>query len=212
MPNPNLTERPPHDEAEELLPWYATGQLDANDRARVERHLYACASCREQLKVERRLIDEFQAMTPEVESGWARLKARIEPPRPTSQVQAPKPGFFADLKALIARPAVAALAAAQMAALAFGGWLVALSQPAYHALGSAPVPARANVIVIFRSEASVEAVREALKGAGASIVSGPTATDAYLLHVEPKQRQTALARLHADEDVQLAEPIDGDGP
>ena len=61
MPNPNLTERPPHDEAEELIPWYATGQLDATDRARVERHLYACASCREQLKVERQLIDRGHA-------------------------------------------------------------------------------------------------------------------------------------------------------
>jgi len=212
MPNSNLFEQPPHDEAEELIPWYATGQLDATDRARVERHLYACASCREQLKVERRLIDEFQAMTPEVESGWVRLKARIEPPRPAPQVQAPKPGFLADLQALIARPAVAALAAAQMAALAFGGWLVALSQPAYHALGSAPEPAGANVIVIFRSEATVEDVRDALKGAGASIVSGPTAADAYLLHVEPKQRQTALARLQGDDDVQMAEPIDGGSP
>jgi len=158
------------------------------------------------------VIDEFQAMTPEVESGWVRLKARIEPPRPAPQVQAPKPGFLADLQALIARPAVAALAAAQMAALAFGGWLVALSQPAYHALGSAPEPAGANVIVIFRSEATVEDVRDALKGAGASIVSGPTAADAYLLHVEPKQRQTALARLQGDDDVQMAEPIDGGSP
>jgi hypothetical protein len=66
--------------------------------------------------------------------------------------------------------------------------------------------------VIFRSEATVEDVRDALKGAGASIVSGPTAADAYLLHVEPKQRQTALARLQGDDDVQMAEPIDGGSP
>ncbi len=67
MADPNHSDRPPHDEAEELLPWYATGQLDAADRARVERHLYSCAACRKQVGVERQLIDEFQAMTPEVE-------------------------------------------------------------------------------------------------------------------------------------------------
>ena len=212
MADPNHSDRPPHDEAEELLPWYATGQLDAADRARVERHLYSCASCRKQLGVERQLIDEFQAMTPEVESGWARLKARIEPPRPARPAQAAGPGFLADLRALISRPAVAALAAAQMAALAFGGWLVVLSQPAYHALGSAPEPTAANVIVIFRADATVDDVRDTLKAAGASIVNGPTDADAYLLHVDPKQRKTALSKLQADDDVQLAQPVDGGTP
>ena len=31
--DPSLSEHGPHDEAEELLPWYATGQLDAAERA-----------------------------------------------------------------------------------------------------------------------------------------------------------------------------------
>ena len=35
----------PHDEAEELLPWYATGQLEAVQRERVEAHLAECADC-----------------------------------------------------------------------------------------------------------------------------------------------------------------------
>ena len=69
MSEPNLSERPPHDEAEELLPWYATGQLDEADRARVDAHLSTCASCRKQLSLERQLIDEFQAMSPEIEFG-----------------------------------------------------------------------------------------------------------------------------------------------
>ena len=38
-----------HDEAEELLPWYATGQLDPAERVLVEKHLSACADCRDQL-------------------------------------------------------------------------------------------------------------------------------------------------------------------
>jgi hypothetical protein len=118
----------------------------------------------------------------------------------------------ADLRALISRPALAVLAAAQMAALVFGGWLVALSQPAYHALGSAPEPTAANVIVIFRADATVDDVRDTLKAAGASIVNGPTDADAYLLHVDPKQRKTALSKLQADDDIQLAQPVDGGTP
>jgi hypothetical protein len=45
--------------------------------------------------------------------------------------------------------------------------------------------------------------------AGASIVRGPTAAGAYLLHVEPKRRRAALTKLRADRQVQMAEPIDG---
>lgn len=206
MTDPRHSERCPHDDAEELLPWYATGQLDSAERAQVERHLYSCASCREQLSVERRLINKFQSMTPEVESGWVRLKARIEPPR---QIPQPRPTFFADLRALVRRPAVAALAAAQLAIIAFGGWLVTLSQPTYQTLGSAPAPAAANLIVIFQADATEEDVRDTLKYAGASIVGGPTAAGAYLLHVEPRQRQSALVRLQADDDIELAQPIDG---
>jgi hypothetical protein len=55
----------------------------------------------------------------------------------------------------------------------------------------------------------VEDVRSTLRIANASIVDGPTAADAYLLHVPPQQRNEALARLRADDDVQMAEPIDG---
>ena len=209
MADPDLTECKPHDEAEELLPWYATGQLDAADRARVERHLQACASCREQLAVERRLIDEFRAMTPEIESGWARLRARIETP---VRVIRKRTSPFEELWDFIRRPAVAGFAAAQLAfVIVSGAVLLSLSKPAYHALGSTPVPASANVIVMFRADATIDDVRDVLKSAGASIVDGPTPADAYLLHVAPKQRQKAIAKLQSNDHVQMAEPIDGAG-
>jgi hypothetical protein len=211
MTDPNLGGRPPHDEAEELLPWYATGQLDAADRARVDAHLSSCASCRQQLAIEHQLIDEIQAMTPEVESGWARLKARIDAPQPV--VIRPQPrrrSAFAEFWALLSRPAVAGLAVAQFAfVLVAGSILLSLSQPSYHALGSSAPPSTGNLIVIFRADTTVEEVQGALKDAGASIVDGPTSADAYLLHVAPQRRQAALARLKADDNVQMAEPIDG---
>ena len=207
MDTPNTFAAQPHDRAEELLPWYATGQLDAADRARVECHLLSCGDCREQLAVERRLIDEFQAMAPEVESGWVRLRGRID--TPVQVARAPKQPF-AELWAFLTRPAVAAIAVAQLAFVVIaGGALLSLSRPAYHVLGSAPVPADANVIVIFDADTTEGEMRGALGAAGASIVGGPTSADAYLLHVAPVGRQNSLARLQADANVQLAQPIDG---
>jgi hypothetical protein len=215
MNDPDLSERPPHDEAEELLPWYATGQLDAADRARVDAHLSSCAYCRQQLALERQLIDEFQAMTPEVESGWSRLKARIDAaataPVPVARPQKPaRPNVLSEFWALLSRPAVATLAVAQLAfVIVAGSVLLSLSRPSYRALGSAPAPASANLLVMFRPDATVGQVRNSLTSAGASVVDGPTSTGAYLLHVAPQQRQTALTRLQSDNRVQVAQPIDG---
>ena len=52
-------------------------------------------------------------------------------------------------------------------------------------------------------------MRDTLNMAGASIVDGPTPVGAYLIHVDPVKRQAALAKLQADDDVQLAQPVDG---
>jgi hypothetical protein len=207
MAGPNLSEREPHSEAEELLPWYANGQLDEADRSRVEKHLSSCAFCRRQLALERQLIDEFRAMAPEIESGWARLRQRVQARIPKRQRRAgPLAGFWG----FITRPAVAGFAAAQLAfVIASGAVLLSLSRPVYHTLGSAPVPVSANIIVMFRADATIEDVRGTLKSAGASIVDGPTTADAYLLHVAPQQRQRALAKLQSDDNVQMAQAIDG---
>jgi anti-sigma factor RsiW len=208
--DPSLDQGGPHDEAEALLPWYATGQLDAAERGRVERHLYSCAACREQLIVERRLIGEFQATSPQLESGWARLKAQIAPPPPAPSA---RPSALAELWAILSRPAVATLAVAQLAFLVVSAsLLVSLSRPDYHALGSAPAPAAANAIVMFRAQSTQRQVSDALRAADASIVGGPTAAGAYLVHVDPTRRQALLAKLQANGDVQLAQPVDGASP
>jgi hypothetical protein len=101
------------------------------------------------------------------------------------------------------------LAAAQLGFLVIGGAiLLSLSRPVYHALGSPTTAPSANMIVIFRADATVGDIRDALRASGASIVGGPTSADAYLLRVPLNRRQQALARLQSDDDVQMAEPID----
>ena len=213
MTGPDLSQYTPHDEAEELLPWYANGQLDESDRAKVDAHLSSCAYCRKQLALERRLIDDFHSVTPEVESGWARLRNRIDRPAAAATIMRPaRPGPLAEAWAFLTRPAIAALAAAQLAFVVIAGaTLISLGQPAYHTLGSPPAPAAGNVIVMFRADATELDIRNVLRSSGASLVDGPTPANAYLLHVAPKRRELALRRLQSDDSVQLAQPIDGPG-
>ena len=202
MSDLNHSNDQPH-EAEELLPWYASGRLDPADRLLVEEHLSSCAGCREQLTLERRVIREFRSLAPEMDAGWARLLSRVAPPpAPRKEPRS--------MWRMVRHPAVATLAAAQVAFLVFGAaTLLWLSRPTYQALGSAPPTTTADVIVMFRGDATIEDVRSTLRAANASIVDGPTDADAYLLHVPARQRNIALARLRADDDVQMAEPIDG---
>lgn len=202
--------RDPHSQAEELLPWYATGQLDAADRVLVEEHLAACARCQRQLAGERRMVEQFQAFSPEVDSGWARMRQRIE------ASQAARPSWIArnaaDFWQMLKRPAVAALATAQVGLLAIAAAIAASlgSTPAYVALGDRAQPApSANIIILFRPDATEAGMRTALRQSGASLVGGPTDADAYLLSVPEAQRPTALAKLRADNEVLMAEPIEG---
>jgi anti-sigma-K factor RskA len=212
MTHPDLTECKPHDEAEELLPWYANGQLDATDRERVDAHLSSCAHCRRQLELERRLIHGLESIVPEVESGWARLRNRIEAREVLWMRKPAKPGPFAQAWDFLTRPAVATVVAAQVAfVVVAGAALVSLGQPAYHTLGSAAPPPAGNVIVMFRADATELDIRNVLRSAGASLVDGPTPANAYLLHVSPARRQLALRKLQSDDNVQLAQPIDGGG-
>jgi hypothetical protein len=199
-----------HDEAEELLPWYATGQLEAADHARLEAHFASCARCQRKLGLERLLVDRVRAFAPDVESGWARLRNRIE----TRSARRSRIAVAAgELWQFVSRPVVAAVATAQVAFLALGAWLVQpLSQPAFVALGSAQTAASANIIVMFRPDAREAELRAAIEASGASLVGGPTDADAYLLHVPPGAREAALTRLGADRNVTLAQPIDGPTP
>lgn len=206
------TEPTSHGEAEELLPWYANGQLDEADRAIVDAHLSSCAYCRQQLAIEHRLIEEFQVIEPEIESGWSRLRGRITSDEPVPTFKGSRPGRLAEAWSFLTRPAVATLAVAQLAfVIVAGSALLWLSRPAYHVLGSPPPAAAGNLIVMFRADATEQDIRDVLKSAGATIVEGPTPANAYVLHVAAARRQMALTTLHANDNVQLAQPIDGDG-
>ena len=214
MPDPINAAVSPHKEAEELLPWYATGQLEPEEVALVDDHLASCAHCRRQLAGERRMVEEFAALSPEIDAGWERLRQRIQPRSPVRRRGWREKGA-ADVAALwqgFARPQVAAFAFAQLAfVVVAGSVLLSLSRPSYHALGSAPAPQSANLIAMFRGDTTESQMRTLLRANGATLTGGPTPTDAYLLRVPARSRAAVLAKLRSDDHVVLAQPIDGPG-
>jgi anti-sigma factor RsiW len=210
MQDPTLSRAQPHHDAEELIPWYLTGQLDDEDLAMVEHHLSSCAHCRRQLAAERRMIDEFAQLSPQIDSGWARLRQRIDVPQPRERLWDKLRGQAAGLWESLSRPAIATLAVAQLAfVVAAGAILLSLGQPDYRTLGSAPAPSSANVIAMFRAETTEAQLRDLLQSNGASLVDGPTAGGAYLLRVQASSRPQVVARLRGDRHVLMAQPIDG---
>jgi anti-sigma factor RsiW len=207
MNEPKSSEIAPHHEAEELLPWYATGQLESDDLALVEEHLSSCAHCRRQLAFERRMADQVAQLTPDIDAGWERLKRRLEPQRERWSGRARRE--LASLWQGFNRPAVAAFAFAQLAFVVIAAaLLLSLSRPDYKALGSAPPPQSANVIAMFSPETTQAELTVLLRSNGASLVDGPTPADAFLLHVPQQSRSAVLSRLRADRHVVMAEAID----
>lgn len=216
-----------HNQAQALLPWYVSGRLDPDERAEVEAHLAECAECQAELKIERRL-NEAVAAAPtagavdDVEHGWTSMYRRINAGpdgeaaprrmRPTRWRLWPGAGR------IVASPWIAGPAWMRWA---LGGQLVLLvllaiyaapilrhDQARYHALGAAPTIAAANVVVIFRPDITERELRRTLSANHARLVDGPTATDAYLLHVPTAERAAVLARLRQAPRIELAEPVD----
>ncbi len=179
----------------QLLPWYATSQLDAADQAEVQAHLAGCAECQAEVRFQRRLDAEIEALPMGIDQGWDRMKLRLQ-----AEPAAARPWRVAG-RAWLGRAAALAMAT---------GWLLspALRPVAYHALGAGPENPASNVVVLLRPDAGRDALARALKGGHLRLIRGPTAAGAYLLQTPPAERVADLAALRRRSDVISAEPID----
>ena len=199
-----------HEEALMLLPWYATGQLDQEERAAVEAHLAVCAACQTELSVERKLRSHVAGLPVDEATGWARLCDQLESRAPEASRRPPM------WRTLFQQPFAGwALAAQLVLAVIALSLLVPAQRPSpYRTLSDVSAPAaNGNAIIIFRPDVTEAAFRQMLVATGARLVGGPTSSHAYMLQISPADRQAALARLRARPEVVLAEPIDGDaGP
>ena len=191
-----------HREMRDLLPWYAIGQLDAVERARVEAHLANCPDCQTELRFEQRLDDEVARLPIDVDQSWSRMRKRMDRDRPLGRVR--------QWAGAITTPAPwLGWAAASFLFLVSGVLLLPSMQPAaYRTLSAAPSTASGNVVVVFRPDTRERDMREALVANDARLVDGPTTTDAYVLRVPAAKRQAALAALRGRADVVMAAPLD----
>jgi hypothetical protein len=197
----------PHRETQLLLPWYAAGRLDGEERARIEAHLRTCARCRSELAGEQRLGAEVANLPLDADLGWASMLRRIE----ESEASAPTRGLGGLMRAGAAWAGWAAAACVSLALV--GGALIHRNAPATYQTLSAPTPAAApgNAIVVFRPEASEAAIAAALSATHARIIDGPTGADAYVLRISAAERDASVAKLRTLPSVEMAEPIDGPG-
>lgn len=192
-----------HDELSELLPWYVTGRLDADEEAQVAAHVAGCAECQAEIAFQKRLEAEVARLPLDVERGWSQMRGRIE-----ANDDAPPPA------ALRGRPRASWIGwgvAATFAVVAGVSWLPQTPGPEYRALGAARTAQDGNVVVVFHPDTTERQMRETLKAGEARLVDGPTAAGGYVLHVPGARRTAALATLRAQGNVVLAEPIDGAG-
>lgn len=198
-----------HDDAQRLLAWYVSGELDAADSALVEGHLAECAECRADLLWEQSLMAEVEALPLAAVDGWADLPLRppVVPVSPRRPIWAPLAGLWQT----VSRPISLGWALAGQAAIVAAAFAVVpyLSRPAVYQALSAPQPvAVGNVIVIFRPDTREQDLRRILTLTGARLVDGPTPADAYVLRVASAQRAAVLGRLRAQREIVLAQPID----
>ena len=185
-----------HWELQSLLPWFVTGRLDPAEHARVEAHVAGCEECQEELRFEQTLAGAVKALPLGADVSWRRMERRLkaEPPRQRGNLlTSPWTGWAVAACALIA-VGVTAMPRAPAAP--------------YRVLGAPRATTPGNMVVIFRPETSERDIRLALDQAGARIVDGPTAADAYVLTIPDAQRAGALAKLRARPAVVMAEPVD----
>ncbi|WP_066811649.1 zf-HC2 domain-containing protein [Sphingomonas asaccharolytica] len=198
----------PHERAQQLLPWYVNGTLEAHEASMVESHLAECAECRADMAAEQVLAREVAALPLDVEHAWSMLSDRIDAAGPPRRLAQPVP--FLRRKVAIGWALGGPLAAA--AAVAFAVAIVpGAPSPVgetYRALGSAPTVAPGNALVMFRPDARDSDLRAALTKARARVVDGPTASGAYVVRIAPASRAQALDGLRATPQIVLAEPID----
>ena len=197
-----------HRHAEQLLPWYVNGTLDAKEQSRVDAHLSQCTRCRADAAFQARLRD-IAGVVPvaaDVARGWAALRAQLS----QKPVVAKRHGTRVPLRWMGLWPLMLGIQGAVLLGLAIALVSATLRPEPYHALGATLSAPTANALVVFRPDATEAQIRAALRASDARLVGGPTVTDAYLLQV-PGPGPQALARLRAQPAVSRVESLVGEG-
>ena len=198
-----------HQVAQELLPWFVNGTLDAIEASQVLRHMAGCNLCRADAATQAELkgLSTEGAPGGDVDRDWSALRSRLDHDSAPLRAQAAmaRPWWWQGLRlAMAVQVSVTIVIAIALVSALPGG-------ESYRALGAAPVVAEPNALVVFRADATTTQMSAALHAAGARIVGGPTVTDAYLLRL-PTVSPAALASIRAQPGVLSVESLQGENP
>lgn len=211
-----------HDEAEELLPFYANGSLTGAELRRMQTHVQSCLLCRRELAEEQELARVFRAVdnaTVAASDSLHRLLDRLDD-TPASGA-APRlgrptlPGARSRLTPAF-NAGVAALAATVVLAIGGGialwSYQAGIPQGLEYATLSKRETARAarpgDLRVILHPDVSAHAARSLLQDLGMAELRGPDPNGVYAvrLPVGAPSVPAALARLRSDPRIVFAEP------
>jgi hypothetical protein len=164
------------------IPWYPEG-LTAEECGAVEAHAADCRECRAELAFMRG--DEEPAIElPDAERVYARVLDRISGDGSQAESTARRVGRAARQVSVAAGLLVAVISGT----LTTGAIWVVREVPTYGtaaADASAIIAAGPNLEVVFRPDATMSEIREALSQAGASVIAGPTPFGVYRLRLAP---------------------------
>lgn len=215
------------DEAARLLPWFVSGTLSAEERARMQAHLAQCPRCSADAAREQRLR-QLMTQEPAVEyapqPGLQQLLTRID------ELERELPAPSAVGAALAPRrashrprsPAVRWLAAAvviqTIGLILLGGllWKQADAQwvaPRFVTLSSAApdTAGLARVRAVFAPGMTVGELKSLLSSVRATVVAGPSDAGVYTLALADRHASVdeSLGHLRAHAGVLFAEPQSG---
>lgn len=203
-----------HQDASELLPWYVNGTLGDEERARLDAHLEACASCREDLRFEQQVHAGLHApggVEYMPAASLKKLQARLDGAPAVPPVSAPAQPRTGR------RMPWAGLMAASVAALAVAVSMVAAQRLLQRAPSELPGsyytvtattrrPPDEVIRAVFAPELTLEQLQGVLDGAQLRIVSGPSEAGVYSLASTSSQPVAAsLTTLRRDPAVRFAE-------
>jgi len=204
------------DEAELLLPWYVSGNLEKADRLRVEAWLDRNPEAHAHLARAREEMDvtyaASEAMGTPSRAGFDRLMAEVERTA-VKPASSRSPGWVERVWSMLSpRYALAGVGALCLLVLAQGTAITIMSQSGTGsnfevATGAAPTAAGPTALVAFTEGTTLAELSETLGADGLAIVDGPRAGGIYVIGApDTDEGAAALAALAQSDLVTFHSP------
>ena len=196
-----------HDQARELLPWFANGTLGEVERQGVADHLRACSACRsevESLERVQRVVREEPTDDGSDLGNLDEILARIDHDAGASHPRTPV------VRWLLIAQAAAIVILAILLFVPNSPRVEGDPQP-FRTLSAQPETAPSgaeHLRIVFADTTTEQQLREILQSVEARIVDGPSHIGAYTLRIADTQDLVSVVeRLRAEPSVRLAEPL-----